>query len=376
MAAASDLVDRAVRTKQVVERARGKAQGAFGHENKTVRRQRDREAGKLDEWERAELLYLWSGNASATVQSTQGAIVDRLLRAPPRVGEELDREVVAFLLRRGAQGAPREKLVEVLAAENVGATRHEARLTLRRMVGAGRVEFFVADVVRRKQCTCRSAMGEVEGTARQRGACVCGSGVEESVPTEMVRIVPGKHSRGVPGAYRPEERWAKADADLEAYCQTMTVSETAHCGGGRLHAPCRGGAGAARGAMARMPIEHARVIERAYGSFATPQWAGLSPEAARLAPLCASVERARREYVDAQVTVLGHWGDPGATRAVDRATYVPDVLRRKLDLAPEDELGKVRWSREREKFVEAVERDAAKLLLDAVASYREMRGNR
>src|ERR1019366_1123105 len=133
MAAASDLVDRAVRTKQVKERGRQRAQGAFGHEDKTARRARNKEAGKLPEGELAELLLFWSGNGVSGVGSVQGGVEERFLRAAPRIGAELEREVEAFLVRRGHAGAPREKLVELIAAENVGATRHEARMTLRRM---------------------------------------------------------------------------------------------------------------------------------------------------------------------------------------------------------------------------------------------------
>ena len=383
MAAANDLVDRAVRTKQVQERKRAGAAGAFGHENKTARRARDREAGRLDEWERLELLYLWSGNDSAIIQSTQGAIVDRLLRAPPRIGEELDREVVGFLLDRGPKGAPRERLVELLVAENVGATRHEARLTLLRMVGAGRVEFFVESVARRRSCACKSTMGEHQGTSagapgtrRFSEPCSCGAGAEETIPTAMVRIVPGRHAKRVPGRMAPETRWAKADDALRAFCATMACSESTRGAGGRLPAVPRGGAEKARSAMGRLGPGHARVLERVYGSTSTPRWSGLSPEAARLAPLCPEVERARRRYVDDLLTARGHWGDPDASATADRSTHAPDVMKKVLDQQPDDEPGKLRWARARLAFIQQVEREAAKLLEDAVTSYREARGSR
>ena len=373
MAAASDLVDRAVRTKQVKERGRQRAQGAFGHEDKTARRARNKEAGKLDEWERAELLLFWSGNEVSVVRSVQGAVEERLLRAPPRIGAELEREVEAFLVRRGHAGAPREKLVELLAAENVGATRHEARMTLRRMVGAGRVEFFVEDVSRKKACTCKSALGEVEGSVRQRGACRCGSGVEETVPTPMVRLGE-KGAASVPARLKPAERWARADAELEAICHTIHCGESTHSGGSRLPPQCRAGGGRARGALRRVAAEHAEVLERVYGAN-RGLWEGqLSPEASKLVTMTATYAKAKEEVADAKVRELGHWGNPDAMDGVRRATHVHDVLRAKLDAAPADELGKVRWGKAKEIFVAAVERESLKLLLDAVLSYREARG--
>lgn len=371
----------AVRTKQVSVRQRGKAGGAFGHESKTARRARDREAGRLDEWERAELLYLWSGNDAAIIRSAQGAVVDRLLRAPPRVGEELDREVVEFLTRRGRAGAPREKLVEVLAAENVGATRHEARLTLRRMVGAGRVEFFVAGVERRKSCTCKSSLGEYNGesagapgTARAHAGCVCGAGAVESVPTEMVRIAEST-VKVATARQTAEERWAKQDSALEAFCQMVHCGESSSSGGSRMSASVVGGASRARDALLRLAPVHARVLERVYGPQARPGYAGiLTPEASRLAPLLPVVERARGHYVDELVTARGQWGDPVAAAVVDRSTYTSDLLKRKLDQAPDGETEHARWSRERAAFVAAVEKDAARVLAEAVEAYRVARG--
>jgi hypothetical protein len=373
MAAAFDLgALGVVRTRHAVrERQRAPRAGAFGlgYESKEARRERDREAGKLDDGERGELLFLWSGfDAALGVKSVQGAVEDRLMRSPPRIGPELERQVEQELLKRGKAGAEREKIVEILALEN-HATRHEARLALRRMVGAGRIEYFVTPVTRRKECTCRLGIGE------QVRKCRCGSGADEQVPCEMARLVL-EQSRRIPDAISPEERWRRKDAALEAYCQEIHCSESSFAPGSRLPPEVQSSrADAARRALRALSAPHRRIIERAYGAATTPPWAGLSPEAARLAPFCPSVERARLEVVDRKMRAWnpGSGHDLVTRRSIDKGVFAADALRAKLDQAPEDEVTRTRWRYEREAFCRAVEAEAYGLLRVAVEAYRAAR---
>jgi hypothetical protein len=374
MAAAFDLGGfAATKTKHAVrERPRAPKAGAFGlgYESKEARRERDREAGKLDDGERGELLFLWSGfDAALGVKSVQGAVEDRLMRSPPRVGPELERQVEEELLKRGKAGAQREKLVEILSLEN-NATRHEASLALRRMVGAGRIEYFVEQTTRSKECRCRLGLGD------QDRKCRCGAGAEETVPREMARLVLEK-SRAIPPAIPPEERWRRKDDALREYCNTIHCSESSFQPGSRLPPEVQSSrADAARRALRALSAPHRRTIERAYGSALQPVWAGLSPEAARLAPYCPSVERARLECVDRKMRnwnpECGH--DLVTRRSIDKGVFASDALRMKLDQAPEDEVTRTRWRYEREAFCKAVEREAYELLRVAVSAYREARG--
>jgi hypothetical protein len=367
----------AVRSKHTRERVRAVRGGAFGHgrsfESRAAQQSRDREVGRLDEVERAELLYLWSGYMTDMgVRSSQGPLEDHLRRSPPRLSTELEDAVDTELQRRGQQGAPRDRLVEILAAENIGATRHEARLILRRMVRDGRAQFFVVDITRKRACVCRSLLGEVEGTPRHREPCTCGSGEDELVPTEMVRLLETR-DRGIPARIPREDRWARADAALEASWQMLAVSETQASPGSRLPPRAPSDAmDAARDALRRLTPAHRHVLEAVYGSMGQPRWAGqLSPEAARLAPMCPIVERARLEMVEAQARARGL--PPEATRTLGRSVFAADVIRAKLDAAPEDEVARIRWRLDGESFKGRLEREAIKLLEGAVREFRAAR---
>lgn len=389
MAAAETLVH-AVKTKQVVERVRGKTAGAFGYESREARQQRDREADKLDEVERQELMTAWSGGGYSvfSVRSHQGALEDHMLRSPPRVLAEYERAVLYALRNKGSDGAPRASLVEVLAQENVqdpwgrvmtlGASRHEARLTLRAMAGAGRVEFFIKDLKRRKPCVCRRVMYQHQGMGPDASVpakdCVCGSGVEETIPTEMVRLLTTKGA-AVPDEVPREERWAREDRELESFCQMLSPHET------RGHeAPAHHSVGAsesttadlARWALHRLSPEHRRVIERAYSVFSAPQLSGLSVQAARLAVFCPTVENARKELVEQMGAARGL--DREGMKTLSRSIFAADALRAKLDAQPPDEEARKRWKAEREVFIKDVESDAASALRAAVAAYRLARG--
>ena len=365
MAAATSLDEgafqAAVRTKgRMVERSRPRVQGAHGRsfESREAAKQRDRDAERLDDGERRDLLYLWSGvDAAMGVRSTMGATYDRLMLSPPRMGKELEREALRFLQRHSG-GAPVDKVVEVLAAENVGATRHEARMAIRRMLAAGRAVKSVESVVRKRACTCRSPMGEVEGSRRQREACGCSAGAEEAVPVEVVRLVADSKKWQFPPEVPAAERWARADAELEADCHRMVCGSGQNAASGSRLPPHvhTGKADAVRSALRRIGPEHRRVIERVYGGSATPQWSGLTERAARLAAVVPCVEAARR--------------NPGSGRVV----LASDVLRGWLDSAPDVEVARIRWRLAKDGHIARIERESAKMERDAVEAFREARG--
>ena len=360
----------AVRVKHVPrERLRVAPAGSFG--SRKAEQERDREyEGRLSEAERLELLLCWSGNeASAGCRSNMGAVIDRLHRGPPRGGRSIEDVIERELARKGRQGMPRSKLVDILAMEDPktrwsGATRHEIRQVLRGMRGrleskrspaAGKqrestpaaVEYFVEDVARKNPVTDQ----------------------DEVVSCEMVRLVE-RADRQIPEAVSPAERWRRQDAELEAFCRTLNCSESSSSGGSRLPPHLAGGrADGALRAMRRLPAGHRRVIEKAYGSKGSLRWGEEiwgSEEVARLAPSTPSVEAARRELIAERST-------PATRSTVDRATFAADAMRAKLDAQPEGDLPRLRWRAERERFVEAVRAEAAEMLKEAVEAYRQAR---
>jgi hypothetical protein len=379
MAAAEALVH-AVRTKQVVERSRHAPGGAYGRESPgtrearlAMREDRNREAGKLDDGERGELLFLWSGfDAALGCRSIQGAIYDRLLRSPPHTGMALQDAVEQELIKHGKDGAPRDELLRILIAENVGATSREARMVLRQLADANppRIELYVAERTTKKPCRCGRL---ATGVTPAMQACVCGAGKEEKIPTEMVRLV-SMRNRRVPTPVERADRWAREDAALEAFAHQLACSESDNVPNGRLpvHVP-KEATEAVRAAMRRLMPQDREVIERVYGPMTTPPWAGqLSPEAARLAPLCPSVEKARRELVMATAAARGIL--PSAARTLDRSIFAADALRWKLDASPDDEVGRIRWKLEGDALKARVEREALALLQVAVKAFRQARG--
>jgi hypothetical protein len=345
MAAATTLVDlewRSVRSKGVRERRRSPV-GGTSYESRQARRERDREDGKLDEVERSELVYFWSGLSSALgCRSVHGAIQDRLMLSPPSIGRVVEDAIEQELVPRGKQGREREKVINALALEN-GATRHEIRRTLRGMVGAGRVEFFVA--------LQDAKDGEV------------------AVMVEMVRILPGK--RRFPDRVSDAEKWRRQDEALERFCLEIHCSDS-YAGGGSGLPPSvhYGRADAVGRALGSMSQHNRHVIERAYGralaARAAVEWLQWGEDVARLVPLTDVTEKARQELVVASSTPL-------TRRTVDRSTYAADALRAVLDAAPEDLVLKERWRSRREEFIEKARKEAEAMLFAAVKEYREKR---
>lgn len=375
-----DVVSNPARVKNVPkERFRAVVGGAgksFGLSRESEAAHK-REAGRLDERERSELLLLWGGHEGALgCRSAQGAIVDRLLRAPPRDGRLIVDAIERELGRHGRGGYARDRLVNLLADEDV-ATRYEIRRALRGMVGAGVVEFFKAREEREKRRKREATYGMLTGPEQRE--TLSGQAVSREAPAkaerevvdvEMARLV-ARPDRRIPEAVTPAERWRRADEALEASWHVIGCSESSNSGGSRLPPAAAGGYGdAPLRALRRLPAACRRVIERAYASALVPPhagaWADAGPEVARIAPLTASVERARLELVRRQST-------PASRATVDRSIFAADALRAMLDQQPEEALERIRWKAEREAFVTRVRKEAEKMLADAVDAYRKMR---
>jgi hypothetical protein len=369
MAAATSSVEAygtaSVKTRHVPrERLRGATAGSFG--NRIADESRVREEGRLDEREKSELLLLWSGNESALgCRSSHASVVDRLLRAPPRDGRLIEEALELELGKHGRGGYARDRLVDLLADEDV-ATRHELRRTMRGMAGKGTVEYFVGVQTREKRRR-RETVEMLTGHER-RDTGGKNKPETEEVEVGMVRLVQ-RADRRVPPAVPPAERWARADAALEAWCQTLACSESTASHGSRL--PPRAPPGRVDGvqrALRRLPATERRVIEKAYGTGAGARWLDVwgDEEIARIAPMTATVERARKELVAQRSTV-------SSRATVDRSVFAVDAMRAKLDAQPEGEFERARWKAERTAFIEKVKIEAEKLLRTAVLAFREAR---
>ena len=383
MAAAHSMVDAVSGSPRVKNVPRERFRAVVGGAGRSYGLSREqetahaREAGRLDERERTELLLLWGGHEGALgCRSAQGAVVDRLLRAPPRDGRLIVEAIERELARHGRGGYARDRLVNLLADEDVG-TRYEVRRTLRGMVGAGVVEFFKAQEEREKRRKREATYGMLTGPEQRE--TLSGQAVSREAPAraerevvdvEMVRLV-ARPDRRIHEALTREERWRRADEALEASWHVIGCSESSNVGGSRLPPTVPGGYGdAPLRALRRLPAASRRVIEKAYGSAAVPPWAGAwadaGPEVARLAALTASCERARLELVRSRST-------PSSRATVDRSVFAADALRAVLDQQPEGEVDRIRWRHEREAFVKRARVEAEKLLADAVAAYRNAR---
>lgn len=371
MAAAVSTVDAIIPTAPVKtrhvpkERLRAAVGGSFG--DRRVDAERRREEGRLDERERDELLLVWGGAESALAcRSQMGAVVDKLLRGPPRDGKAVEALVEEELRRHGQNGYERDRLVGLLADEG-SCTRYEARRALRAMVGRGSVEFFKATRERQKRSR-RLPVGFEMLTGAESQAAQEGKPEAETVEVEMARWVGGSRDP-VPPAVPPEERWRRADAALEASWRVVTPHESAPGAGSRLPPSSRAGrVDEARSALRRLSPADRKVLERAYGTGSAPRYLDVWGDEllARVAPLTASVERARQELVRARST-------PASRATVDRATFAADALRAVLDAQPDEGTARTRWALEREAFVARVRREAAELLERAALAYRQLR---
>lgn len=265
-----------------VERSVGKAPtGAQSFETPERKRDALRTTKYLHKSERDELLYVWGGFGSAVgCKSAMGAIINALLRAPPRqwpIWESIESE----MLKKSGR-MRRDKLEKILDLEGLG-TRQEVRLALRDMAEAGLVELYVA--------TDEHGM-PIDLSLEREGP-------------EMVKLV-GKRDHKWPEQITREERWAREDREVEALSLgTVPCNESV---GGRgmdwhdrwmhtgIHAP------AAERALGTLFGRDRVLLERVYGTSARGvRFKDLfGPELAPVVPHTAVVEQARQELVEAR----------------------------------------------------------------------------
>lgn len=368
-------VDGRVRTKHA-ERSRVRAGvgGAFG--SRREEEKRAREEGRLDEREKSELQYFWGGFESALgCRSSQHALAEHLLRRPPKDDRIVKDAIEAELLRHGTNGHERDRVVGLLADEGV-ATRSEIRRTMRGMMGAGQLEYFKAS----KERDRRHQLGDVTMlSGPEQSETLSGQPIKrekqraekEIVMVEMVRLVQ-RADRTIPPAVPREEKWRRADAELEASWRRIECSESSRTGGSRLPPPVpRGRVEKAIRSLrwlAASDRASAKVLEAAYGTGGTAKWRDVweSDEVARLAATTPSVERARVELVRARSTVVNR-------ATVDRAIVAADALAHVLDAQPEEEPERGRWKIAREAFIAKVRAEAEAILRVAVENYRRFR---
>lgn len=353
----------------------------------------------LTERERAELAYLWGGyEAALGARSIHGAIRDRLLRAPP---SDVRRAIVDRLVTHGNH-AERDRLEEDLVNEGL-ATRRELHLAVTSLLRTRHLRAEVSEVERR----------------RPRAGCEDGSTDPYTVPIEHLHL-----ERTLEGEAPPhltnEERWARADAELEAFCRGGPECDDA---ASPTHALPAMGAGmpTAKRALERMDPLHRRVLERVYGSGGIVNRADVfGPTLARIAELTNVVESKREEIVRERFTSrLGRAVDVHADaerawqaansrartkagklrktlgkglrhiirhgrpqpldeaallRDVDAEVKAEDAIRVMLDSPPESVEARRRWQAARAAFVSTVRKQAEGLLVAACRAYRFARG--
>jgi hypothetical protein len=374
----------AVRTKGVRERTRAQVGGARGASftSRDALARAAREAGRLSEQERAELVIAWGGHGAALgPRSSQGAIEDQLLRAPPREGAHVERAMLRILRRQGRYGCERASFLDIVRLEE-GVTRYEARRALRALFGRAQVEHFVAEKERRapERRRLEDPYGVLTGVERRANA---ERPRMETVAVEMVRIAEAPAAEpGFRGTEGDEEeacvrRWARADAEVAAMWGVIACSESTRSGGGRDSppAPRDGRSEASLRAARRLPPGERRTLERAYGTAAPlrsylQEWVVLGEDVARIVPYTSAVEAVRIEI--AREAARGKGSD--GVRTAERSTFAVDAVRHVLDGVPEEGPARERWQAERTAFIARAGREAAAMLRSAVEAYREQRG--
>jgi hypothetical protein len=308
------------------------ARRSYTHQDVTARRQSFRDAKLLTEEERMSLRYEWGGYGAADIKSPFGAILNAVLRAPPRPAI---RYVVAEMERSGGR-ISLDSLVVTLDEEAL-ATAHETRLAVRAMCGSGQLTKYVQDMPRKDQ----------------KGDLV-------HVPTEMLKL--NKTSSREPAPpLTPEERWARADAEVARDWQEIPCKEsrcTVHRDPDRISWANLPTSDEPRTTTSRMSGLDRVAIERAYGSSVHPAYAN---EFGR--ELAAVLE-----YVE---IVAEYRVKLGTAR---RNASTAEVLRHVLDDAPTDVHALVAWREARKRFVAATKDQARRLLEGAVASLRRANG--
>jgi hypothetical protein len=305
--------------------------GVASFEAPAMRRQQASSLKLLTHEERSELLLEWGGYESARpARSAFGAVLDAALRAPPR---NVWRLVAQELERRGGR-SPLESVVLVIAAEGM-ATKHEVRLAVRAMCGNGQITKYVQPMPKKTE-----------------------RGEQVLMPTEMLKLERVDHAP-VAKPVTPEERWARADEELERFSRgDIPCHETRGAFASREPDSVSSSSVQPTPRAGKISGLDRAIIERVYGSSFHPPYV---PEFGR--ELAAVLE-----YTEVVVTRQNGMSTP------HRRATVGEVLRSALDELPEDEHAQPAWRQHREIFVAQARCQARKILEGAVSSLRKSRG--
>lgn len=286
----------------VVDMTRGQRARVESYEGRHVSTSR-----RLTEAEADDLRYLWQSYAADLgIRSVHGALERRLLMAPPR---DVWRPVLEELVDRHGGRACEGRIVHVVVVEGWG-TRREVRRAVEYLTRASgrrgpRVER-VATPRPESPKNCEGRCGHAcaaclwtgfDLRATERGELRLGLALTDA---ELRRITGGDARR---------DRWARADARLEAECQQLACgSETPHAPSTQdevLGARKRRAVNRATAALAKMTALDARVLACVFGVYhaneeaeleAVRRMTGGDREKARAArdAACESYRRARR----------------------------------------------------------------------------------
>jgi hypothetical protein len=305
-----------------------------------------RSAKLLTYEERSDLLYEWGGYGSSNgSRSSFGAIMDAALRAPPR--ERPVWGLVSYEIEKRGGRLELESLVKTLAEEGC-ATRHEVRMAVRQMCGAGRIVKYVQDMPRKNE-----------------------KGDQILLPTEMVKLQQAPKMEW-PEALTPQERWRRQDEELRAFCDgEVPCHETRSVWRGDHDPNVLSRAANAMGnymaSLASPPHKKLfgldrMILERVYGTSHHAPYRDVFGKVGdtELAPVI--------EYTKVAIEAQARMGE-GKTQK----PTMWDVLRAILDDIPEGLAAQVRWREERSRFIRTAVSEARKLLETACEAYRNAR---
>jgi hypothetical protein len=278
----------------------------------------------------------------SSARSAFGAALEAArLRCPPR--ERPVWKLVVEELRRHRGRMAIDDLVRVIADKEQLATPYEVRRAIRGMRGAGHLNGFVQPV------SIVRAVFDADGKLRRE--------VVPDVPTEVVELVDAGERRR-PEPLTPEQRWAREDAELEAFCQG--------------HVPCRETRSARREpddltlsffspqrtVMTRLFGRDRVVLERVYGPYRDAPRRDVFGEVAPIIELTESVTKLRAKLAT----------------ATGREPTLDDALRRVLDHEPQAQPAASAWRSERRQFIMRTKAEAERILAAACDAFRRARG--
>lgn len=334
----------------------------------------------LTDAERGELLQAWGGGNSV-VRSAQGAVEDRLNRAPPREGERLRADLLSLLVRLGGE-VERDRLLSVFACEEDvpgrprGLTKYEARGILRMVLGAGQAEqrAVMRPVDRARKRVRRDQKGVFEPVDEHEA---------EEEPTPVVFVTEAGRKAVKPRFPEGRSRaqaWEDDDEALRVFCLGGPACHGTHAAGSTLPLEAPGSSPALE-ALGMLDRDSRRVLEAAYARTAphprTMDFGG-DEAVARLAGETPACEEVRLRLVGAKLQEvrrnLGREArdELALARDVGRSVVAEDALASVLDRRPAGQ-DAAKWRAERAAFASRVARQARGMLEAAVARFREAR---